>query len=155
MPALDKIIQRFQGIDRNTRLEVLLDYSRKLPDLPERFHQARDAGLGLVPECQTPTFLWVEVEGGVVRIYADVPREAPTVRGFLALLVKSLEGATPAEIAAVPADLLERLHLVDALGMTRIHGLTAILGRIKRLVASYGLSIGARTELPHSVQEPS
>jgi len=57
------------------------------------------------------------------------------VRGFVALLVQALDGATPAEVAAVPDDLLHALGLDDALGMTRSQGLSAIVRRIKRAVA--------------------
>jgi sulfur transfer protein SufE len=36
-------------------------------------------------------------------------------------------------VAEVPDDLLERLRLVETLGMMRVQGLTAILARVKRL----------------------
>jgi cysteine desulfuration protein SufE len=134
MTQLEKLIQRFQGIDRATRLETLLDYSKKLPPLPERFHAARDRGVNLVPECQTPVFLFTELDGGKVHIHADVPREAPTVRGFVAILARGLEGATPSEVAQLPDDILHELRLAEALGMTRLQGLTAIVQRIKRMV---------------------
>ncbi len=135
MPSLDTIIQRFRSADRNTRLEALLDYSRKLPPLPPELEAAKAAGENRVPECQTPVYLWVGVEGGKVRLHADVPRESPTVRGFVALLLKALDGADAAEVAKVPGDLLDQLALGETLGMMRTQGLTAILGRIKRSVA--------------------
>ena len=47
--ALAKIIRRFQASDKQTRLELLLDYSKKLPPLPEKYHVARDQGLNRVP----------------------------------------------------------------------------------------------------------
>ncbi len=94
--------------------------------------------MGRVHECQTPVFLYVEVTKGMVRIHADVPRESPTVRGFLSLLIKQLDGATPAEVEATPQDLLDQLGLTQDLGMTRTQGLTAILGRIKRAVRETG-----------------
>ena len=87
-------------------------------------------------ECQTPVFLWVDVEEGKVHIHADVPPESPTVRGFISLLAQSLDGAAPADVARVPDDLLEQLGLSETLGMTRTQGLTAILYRIKRSVAA-------------------
>lgn len=136
MPSLDNLIPRFKAADRTTRLETLLDYSRKLPPLPERLEQQKNNGEHRVPECQTPVFLWVEVENGQVHIHADVPRESPTVRGFISLLIRSLDGAAPDEVARIPDDLLDQLGLSETLGMTRTQGLTAILYRIKRSVAS-------------------
>ncbi|MBA3658647.1 MAG: SufE family protein [Gemmatimonadales bacterium] len=135
MASLETIIARFKAADRDTRLETLLDYSRKLAALPERLQQEKSLGHSRVHECQTPVFLWVELEDGIVHLHADVPRESPTVRGFIALLARGLEGASPATVAQVPNDLLDQLGLSDTLGMTRTQGLTAILHRIKRSVA--------------------
>ena len=135
MPGIETIIPRFKAADRTTRLETLLDYSRKLPPLPDRLELEKARGSHRVHECQTPVFLWVEVEDGRVHIHADVPRESPTVRGFVSLLARSLEGAPAEEVAKVPDDLLDQLGLSETLGMTRTQGLTAILHRIKRSVA--------------------
>lgn len=131
----DGLVARFRAADRNTRLETLLDYSRKLPELPSSLRDDSDREAHRVTECQTPVFLWVGLEGGAVAIHADVPRESPTVRGFVSLLTSKLRGATPAQVADVPDDLLDQLALGETLGMMRTQGLTAILGRIKRAVA--------------------
>jgi cysteine desulfuration protein SufE len=136
MPTLETIIPRFKAADRQTRLETLLDYSKKLPPLPERYQAEKALGHNRVDECQTSVYLWVEIDQGRVHIHADVPPEAPTVRGFVSLLARTLEGQTPGEVAQLPMDLLDRLGLSETLGMTRTQGLTAILHRIKSSVAS-------------------
>jgi cysteine desulfuration protein SufE len=143
--ALDTIVRRFRGADKQTRLELLLDYSKKLAPLPERFHAARDQGINLVPECQSPVFLFMERAGDGVVLHADAPREAPTVRGYVSLLIKALNGAPPATVAATPGDLLDLLGLTEALGMTRTHGLTAMLARIKRMAGELGSTEPSRT----------
>jgi cysteine desulfuration protein SufE len=135
---LETVIRRFQALDRQTRLELLLDYSRKLPELPQRFHAARDQGLNLVPECQSPVYLFLERQGDGLVLHADAPREAPTVRGFVALLAKGIEGMSPAAVAELPEDLLDQLGLAEALGMTRMHGLTAMIARIRRMAREMG-----------------
>ncbi|HEY4321560.1 MAG TPA: SufE family protein [Gemmatimonadales bacterium] len=132
----DSVIARFRAADRNTRLETLLDYSRKLRDLPPTLQAASNREDQRVSECQTPVFLWVSVDRGLVNLAADVPRESPTVRGFVGLLQQRLDQASPADVAAVPDDLLDQLGLTETLGMMRTQGLTAILGRIKRAVAA-------------------
>lgn len=136
MPTLEHLIPRFQAVDRNTRLETLLDYSKKLPPLPQRYEKEKSLGHNRVDECQTPVYLWVELDEGRVHIHADVPREAPTVRGFVSLLARSVDGQTPDAVARIPNDLLDQLGLSETLGMTRTQGLTAILHRIKSSVAS-------------------
>ena len=131
--ALDRIVRRFRASDKQTRLELLLDYSRKLPDLPERFHAARAAGLNQVTECQSPVSLFLERDGEAVTLYADAPREAPTVRGFVSLIEKAVRGADPSAVAQLPTDLLDQLGLGEALGMTRLQGLSAVVGRVRRM----------------------
>lgn len=132
MPSLDQVVRRFQAADRQLRLETLLDYARKLPPIPERLAIQKEQGLARVHECQSPVFVWVELEDDVVRLYADAPPEAPTVRGFVSLLIATLDGKPVEELRRVPDDLLDRLGLTDAIGMTRTQGLTAVLWRLKR-----------------------
>jgi cysteine desulfuration protein SufE len=136
MPSLETLIPRFKAADRQTRLETLLDYSKKLAPLPERYEAEKRQGHNLVHECQTPVYLWVELDQGRVHIHADVPRESPTVRGFIALLARTLDNQTAEAVAQLPDDLLDQLGLSETLGMTRTQGLTAILDRIKRSVAT-------------------
>ncbi|MEK6689411.1 MAG: SufE family protein, partial [Gemmatimonadota bacterium] len=64
--GLEKAIDRFRSADRQTRLEALLDLSRKLPPLPPGLEQQPDREAHRVPECQTPVFLWIEVASGLV-----------------------------------------------------------------------------------------
>lgn len=134
MPSLQATVARFAAGDRDTRLQLLLDYADRLPDLPPEFRDARDHDLARVHECQTPVFLWLEsgAEGRVV-LQAEVARESPTVRGFVSLLKRHIDGGRAEEVAMIPDDLLDRLRLAELLGMTRIQGLTAVLGRIKRM----------------------
>ena len=127
-----KKAERFRGLPREMRLQALLGYAKRFPELPEELREARDAGLGRVEECQTPLFLWVAVEDGRVHLHADAPREAPTVRGFVGFLVEELEGATTDDVAALPMDLMERMGLGEVLGARRTSGLGAVLRRIKR-----------------------
>lgn len=134
MSRLEEIIEEFQSLDFQYTLETLLNYAASLPELPEVYREARDAGFNRVPECQTPVFLWVDVKGGRVQIHADVAEEAPTVRGFVAVLVDAFNGATPEEVEAAPMNVLNLMGLDKKLGMMRMHGLSAVYGRIRNEV---------------------
>ena len=83
----------------------------------------------------SPVFLFLEANGGKLTLFADAPVEAPTVRGFVALLAREIKDAAPKDVAAIPSDLLDRLKLTELLGMTRMQGLSAIVARIKRKAA--------------------
>lgn len=127
---LQKIAQMFSDAPKQVRLQALLDYSRRLPDLPERLENDPDL-LVNVPECQTPFALRVEPENGAVRIYFKVPAQAPTVRGYAGILHDALDGAPPEEILAVPNDFYQYMGLQEAVSGQRLRGMGAILARLK------------------------
>jgi len=134
MSRLEEIIETFRAMDDDFRLELLLDYAEKLPPLPEQYQSEGQLEAHKVHECQTPVSLWVEVKNGKVQIFADVPRESPTVRGFISILISAFNGAAPETVLNAPSDLLNRTGLAHTIGMVRIQGLSAILRRIKEEV---------------------
>lgn len=146
MNPLEAIAEPFQMIDDDMRLELLLEYAEKLPSLPEEYAPMRDAGLNMVHECQSPVFLVTEVEDGTVHLYADVPREAPTARAFVSIMIEAFDGATPGEVEEAPADVLRQLGLTGLLGVQRTRGLSAIYQRIKKEVAEKAHSNGMADE---------
>ena len=131
MTKIEEIIGQFQDADYQETLAILLDYSENLPPLPERYRDARDAGFNRVPECETPVFIFVDVEDGRVHIHADVPKESPTVRGFVSLLVDAFDDTTPRDIESAPENLIHSLSLDRKLGTRRMFGLSAVYNRIK------------------------
>jgi cysteine desulfuration protein SufE len=134
LPAkLARTVQLFQGAPKDLKLQALLEYSRKVPPLPEPYASNRDA-LERVPECATAFFLAVDVVDDAVHIAFDCPPEAPTTRGFAGILADGLEGATPAEVLAVPDDFYNDMGLAEAISSQRLRGMTAIMGRLKRQV---------------------
>jgi cysteine desulfuration protein SufE len=128
---LDQIVGEFADLEPRERLELLLEFAEGLPPLPPRYQAEKDRGEHRVHECQTPVFLWVEVKEGVVQVFGDVAPEAPTVKGFVGILADAFSGASPEEVLSVQPDLLQRLGLVQALGMMRMRGLQAILFTIR------------------------
>jgi cysteine desulfuration protein SufE len=129
--ALQEIVDMFHDAAPDERLDMLLEYALSMPDLPEELQSARDT-MEQVHECQTPVFLLSRLKERQVYYYLDVPREAPTVRGFAGILYAGLNGASPEAIAATPNDLYQRLGLHKVLSPLRLRGLTALLGRMKR-----------------------
>jgi cysteine desulfuration protein SufE len=129
--ALHRIIVTFREASPAQRLEMLVAYAGTLPELPKALQHARDT-MEQVDECQTPVFLLAQLHEGQVHYYLDVPRDAPTMRGFAGLLHAGLHGATPAAIAATPNDLCQQLGLHKALAPMRLRGLAALLSRMKR-----------------------
>jgi len=76
------------------------------------------------------------VPGEPVRIYFDAPQDAPTSRGFAAVLHAGLDGGTPEEILSTPNDFYLSMDLDDLVTPLRMRGLTGMLARVKRHVAA-------------------
>lgn len=132
--ALAEIREDFLALETRERLQLLLDFSNELPELPERYADHPDL-LERVVECQSPVFLFVEVDdGGVVHIFVTAPRESPTTRGFASILAQGLAGLSVEEVLAVPSDYPLTIGLTEAVSPLRIRGMMGLLGRIQRQV---------------------
>jgi cysteine desulfuration protein SufE len=133
-PKLQEIAEDFGAVPDRDRLQLLLEFSRELPPLPDRYAEDRDL-LEQVPECQSPLFLAAELaDDGTVRLFFDAPPEAPTTRGFAGILHAGLDGLDAAEILSTPGEFSSQLGLNDLVSPLRLRGLAAMLARIKRQV---------------------
>jgi len=136
-PRLQEIVDDFRSVPDKDRLQLLLEFSQDLPALPERYAEHHDR-LEPVPECQTPLFLAVEVEPDeTVHLFFEAPAEAPTTRGFAAILHAGLDGLGADEVLATPAEFTGRLGLADLVSPLRLRGMAAMLARIKRQVRDH------------------
>jgi len=129
---LDVIVAEFSDLDGREKLELLVDFANGLPPLSPDYEARKAAEDRRVHECQTPVFLWTEVEEGRAKLVAEVAPEAPTVKGFVAILAEAVNGRPVADVATLSDDVLDRMGLVDVLGMMRARGLRAIVARVKR-----------------------
>jgi cysteine desulfuration protein SufE len=134
-PKLAEIVDEFASAPRELVLEMLLEFADSMPPLPADL--AAHDGMEQVPECQTQFFLKAVVRpDDTVETFFDCPPEAPTTRAFAGILAEGLEGASTAEILAVPDDLYARMGLAQTISPLRIRGGSAILARLKRQVAA-------------------
>lgn len=136
--SVSRIIEEFSDLDSREKLESLVDYASGLPAVDDEQQRQMAAGEHRVHECQTPVFLWTSVTSGRIDLAADVAPEAPTVKGFVAILRDILQDQPAAAVDDLPDDFIERLGLADVLGILRSRGLRAILARVKRGVVEAG-----------------
>ncbi len=133
-PRLQEIADDFNDLPDRDRLQLLLEFSRDLPALPERYAEHHNL-LEPVPECQSPLFLAVEVgPDSAVHLFFEAPQEAPTTRGFAAILHAGLDGLDADEVLATPAEFSSQLGLQDLVSPLRLRGMAAMLSRIKRQI---------------------
>jgi cysteine desulfuration protein SufE len=135
--ALASIRDDFLELPEPERLQLLLEFSRELPALPERLAGHPELQ-ERVAECQSPVYIVLEVEGtgedATVRMHATAPEEAPTTRGFASILAQGLTGLTVAEALGVPDDFPQTIGLTRVVSPLRIAGMTGMLLRAKRQI---------------------
>lgn len=133
--ALADIRDDFLELDLADRLTMLLEFSDELPELPEQYRDHPDL-FERVIECQSPVYIFVDVDDDVVSLHATAPAEAPTTRGFASILVQGITGLTSQRVLDIPDDYPLTLGLTEAVSPLRIRGMTALLGRTKNQVQS-------------------
>ena len=131
-PSIERVLRQFRMMSREEKMAALVQYSRKLEPLPERF-AALDRTDFNVPECNTRVDIFPEVrDDGTMHFYADVnARQSPTVAAVLALVFNAVNGQPPGTTLAIPPDFVRQLMESIGLG-TREVGLNAMLERLKR-----------------------
>lgn len=133
---LAEIVEEFAAVPERERLQLLLEFSRSLAPLPERYAEHPEL-MQPVLECQSPVFLVTEVAGDeqrTVNLFFSAPPEAPTTRGFASILREGLDGLPAAQVLALPEDVTSRLGLDRAVSPLRMRGMLGMIGRIKATV---------------------
>lgn len=128
--ALAEVVSDFKEMQGQDKLQLLLEFAGELPPLPA---ELEEAAMEPVPECQSPLFLHVDAaDRDNVRLYFSAPAEAPTTRGFAAILAAGLDSQPADDILAVPDDFYSELGLAALISPLRLRGMSAMLARIKK-----------------------
>lgn len=121
-----EIIAEMSGLeDPLDKYEYLVGLGRAL-DVP-------DGGIRqkayVVPGCQSRVWIKAELRDGRLRLQAD--SEAVITRGIISLLVRVLDGRTPAEILQTDLVFLDATGLRAHLSPSRANGLASMVRRIR------------------------
>ena len=130
-PSIERVLKLFRSMGREEKMQALVQYSKKLEPLPERFKDL-DRGTFTVPECQTRVDIIPEVRDGRMYFYADLNlRQSPTIAAVLAIVFAAVNGQPPSTTLAIPTDFVR--ILMESIGLgAREPGLNAMITRLKR-----------------------
>src|SRR3954470_24306047 len=130
-PSIERVLKLFRSMGREEKMQALVQYSKKLEPLPERFRNL-DRGAFTVPECQTRVDIIPEMRDGRIHFYADLNvRQSPTIAAVLAIIFGAVNGQPPATTLAIPPDFVSTL--MESIGLAaREVGLNAMITRLKR-----------------------
>src|SRR6266516_5755833 len=100
---------------REEKMQALVQYSKKLGPLPERFKDL-DRGAFTVPECQTRVDIIPEMRDGRMHFYADLNlRQSPTIAAVLAIVFGAVNDQPPEVTLAIPGDFVRTL--MESIGL--------------------------------------
>ena len=130
-PSIDRVLRLFRSMNREEKMQALVQYSKKLEPLPDRFKDL-DRGAFNVPECQTRVDIFPELRDGKIYFFADLnTRESPTIAAVLAIVFSAVNGQSPSATIGIPADFVSTL--MESIGLAaREPGLNAMINRLKR-----------------------
>jgi cysteine desulfuration protein SufE len=130
-PSIDRVLRQFRSMGREEKMQALVQYSKKLEPLPDRFKDI-DRGSFTVPECQTRVDIIPEMRDGRMYFYADLNlRESPTIAAVLAIIFGAVNGQPPSTTLGIPGDFVN--ILMESIGLAaREQGLNAMIVRLKR-----------------------
>src|SRR3954470_23128669 len=130
-PSIDRVLKLFRSMGREEKMQALVQYSKKLEPLPERFRDL-DRGSFTVPACQTRVDIIPEMRDGLMHFYADLNvRQSPTIAAVLAIIFAAVNGQPPSTTLAIPSDFVS--VLMESIGLaSREIGLNAMVARLKR-----------------------
>ncbi|MBA3404692.1 MAG: SufE family protein [Gemmatimonadaceae bacterium] len=139
-PAIDRVLRLFRSMERAEKMQALVQYSKKLEPLPERFRDLDRANF-TVPECQTRVDIIPELVDGKLFFHADLnARQSPTIAAVLAIVFGAVNGQPPSATLAIPSDFVRTLMESIGLGAREV-GLNAMIGRLKRHAADAEASL--------------
>lgn len=125
----------FFGDDWMQKYEYIIDLGKKLPLI--------DPGLKdedhLIRGCQSQVWLEAAEKEGQIEFTAD--SDAVITKGLIALLVRTLSGQAPKEIAQANLYFIDKIGLQEHLSPTRSNGLRSMVKQMKL----YGLAFAAKS----------
>ncbi len=123
----------FLDLGDKDKIQLLIEFAEELPDLPPRYADHPEL-LEKVEECQSPVYIFVEVENNKVAVFATAPEQAPTTRGFASILAQGRTGLNVDEALNIPDDFPSTLGLNTLISPLRVRGMTGMLWRMKRQI---------------------
>ena len=128
----DEIIEEFQDFDDwMDRYQLLIDLGSEQEPLAEQYKTEQN----LIDGCQSRVWLQADLVDGRVKFQAE--SDALIVKGIVALLIRVLDGQTPADILSADLYFIDKIGLREHLSPTRSNGLLAMLKQMKMYALAF------------------
>ncbi|MDX2444562.1 MAG: SufE family protein [Bacteroidales bacterium] len=128
----DQIIEEFEVFDDwMDRYSYLIEINSNMPLIDAKYKTNEY----LIEGCQSKVWLFADMEGDVIKYYAD--SDAIITRGIVALLIRVLTGRKPEEVKDADLYFIDKIGLKENLSPTRANGLYAMVKQMKLYALAY------------------
>ena len=131
---LQQLIEMFQMFDPADRTNLLLSYADQFKEVPASIATRPFPKSHQVPQCESDAYVWAQkLPGGTMKLYFAVENPSGiSAKALAAILDKTLSGLTPAEIATVNCDIVEKIFRQN-ISMGKGMGLMAMVNAVQAL----------------------
>jgi cysteine desulfuration protein SufE len=108
---LQQLVDMFQMFDPADRTNLLLSYADQFKEVPPSIATRPFPKSHQVPQCESDAYVWAQkLPDGTMKLYFAVENPSGiSAKALAAILDKTLSGLTPAEIATVNCDIVEKI----------------------------------------------
>ena len=128
----EEIIEEFTVFDNwMDKYNYLIELSKELPEMDPKYKKQDN----LIEGCQSKVWLFAEMEGDLIKYYAD--SDAIITKGIAALLIRVMNEQKPSDIMNNELYFIEKIGLQQNLSPTRSNGLLAMVKQMKLYAMAY------------------
>lgn len=128
----DEIIEEFSIFDDwMDKYNYLIELASELPAIAA----AHRTDQYVIKGCQSRVWIDAELRNG--NIYFSADSDAIITKGIIALLIRVMNGHTPAEIIDADLYFIDRIGLKENLSPTRSNGLLAMIRQMRMFAIAY------------------
>ena len=138
--------------DPSERAQVLISFADAFSPVPPEVATRPFGKDHLIPACESEAYVWALLQpDGKMRLYFAVENPSGiSAKAMAVMLTKTLSGLTPAEIATVSPEIVERLFRQN-ISMGKGMGLMSMVGAVRTL-AQRAVALGAESAPPAAAQ---
>jgi cysteine desulfuration protein SufE len=129
---LEQVVAGLEGLEREERLQMLIDMAKNYPRVPERMARRPYPAEHRVPGCESEAYVWTEPQSdGTLRYYFAVENpQGISAMALAAILGKTLAGVDRDQVESVSPDVIYRIFGRE-LSMGKSLGLMGIVNMVR------------------------
>jgi len=129
---LEHLLATLESLDRNDRIEMLVDVARRFKSVPESIAMRPFPKEHRVPACESDAYVWTDSQpDGTLDYYFAVENPQGISAMALAVILRdSLSGVPLSKIVAIPADIVYRIFGRE-LSMGKSLGLMGMVNMVR------------------------